>query len=182
MAARRQGSLPLSGGYFPSNCKCLSTPAGCEAWKKEERRSGEISSRLCLFYSLATSSVTSGREKNKWSFVKHNFTRRETAERLSAESWQYKRDFWYISTIPRAQCPSSTLSGTDSEFSGRSSILIGLFTSVCNARDPLSAQDSLTTVTARPHCLCGDRALRGIEVRKQTARVRGKEREWARER
>lgn len=39
--------------------------------------------------------------EKKWSFVKHNLTRREMVKCLSVAMWQYKRAFWYISTIPR---------------------------------------------------------------------------------
>lgn len=53
------------GVVSPQTASVYQLPLGVRLEKKEERRSEEISSRLCLFYSLATSSASSGQEKEK---------------------------------------------------------------------------------------------------------------------
>lgn len=140
MRARQEGIVPLSQGYFPELCrngKCLSTPTRCQARVGQKRQwDSEIS---CSLYNFTSSKCN--KQLKTWSFRRR---RKKISLRgkqwnvslsVAAAMWWFKRPF--VPTPPVRSVQTATLSGTDIKFSGRNSSLIGLFTSVCNGRDPL---------------------------------------------
>ena len=158
MRARQEGTVPLSQGYFPElcrNCKCLSTPTGCQAREGQKRQWGNqlqliqpnLSKGNKQLWKRSFSRKKKKKEKKslrgkQWSLSLSLslFLSLSLSLAVAAAMWWFKRPFvrsQIPAPTPSAQCPNTTLSGTDIKFSGRNSTLIGLFTSVCNERDPL---------------------------------------------
>lgn len=120
-------------GLFPRTAQKLQVFIDSH-WVSSTARSEGTEEISCSFYD----SWRSGHIEEE-----DNLTQRGNSEislSATAEMWWFKRPFVCFqipAPTPSVQCPNSTLSGTDIKFSGRSSSPIGLFTSVCNGRDPL---------------------------------------------